>query len=339
MKKITIAVLIAFILLVIFVVYIDKIKKGKEEKIQIFGKLKQEEIIKFELNNIEKNESVICEKNKDGVWEIINPKTCKTEENTVKAVLSELVNIDVDRKVIDKAVDLKQYGLEQPKFQIKFNLINNAAYSLIVGDKSPAENSYYIKDTDKNPVYTAYSYSIDNLKKTVKDLRKKEIFEFSTDKVMKIAVQYNGKVKEFVKKDKEKWNIAVPVKADAKSEEVISLIITVRNIRALDFIEDDPKSLQECGLLNAPNSIKMWLENEKEPCVLYIGNKSKVSNNVYAKTSLNPCIYEINPEVLRDINKDIKEFKFAEARKEEKKDSAQIDADETEIKDKKDSGE
>lgn len=316
MKKISILAFVLFVILLVVVIYVDKIKKTSEQKIRIFGKIDKNNIVRFDIKNIGTDELVSCEKNKDGIWEITKPKLCKTEPSEIETVLSEFADIAVEKKVSDKTPNLDQYGLKNPKNQISFYMTDNIIHVLIIGDKNPSQSAYYVKNATKDAVYTAMNYSIDNLLKTAKDLRKKEFFEFAADKAVKMTVNIDGKSKEFVRIEKEKWDIVFPIKEKAKSEEVISLVISIRNVKALDFIEDDPRPDKEFGLSEKNgNNIKIWIENIPEPYIFNIGGKLKDKNTIYARTSLNPCIYEVNSDLLNDFEKDAEWFK--EEKKEE----------------------
>lgn len=177
--------LLVFLLLGIFVIFIDKGKKEKEEKVSIFAQgIKEEDITKFELNDIEKNTNIICEKSGLGIWEIVNPEKYETDKDTVNGIINNFINPAVDRKLTESS-DLKNFGLDptrnsfltgldNPKFKIKVTTKDNKENVLIVGNLTPTQNLYYVKDQYKDQIYTVYSYCIDGMKKDIKSLRKKE---------------------------------------------------------------------------------------------------------------------------------------------------------------------
>lgn len=163
-----------FVLLGIFVIFIDKGKKEKEEKVSIFAQeVKEEDITKFELNDIEKNTNIICEKSGSEIWKIVSPEKYETDKDTLNGIINNFINPAVDRKLTESS-DLKNFGLDNPKFKIKVTTKDNKENVLIVGNLTPTQNLYYVKDQYKDQIYTVYSYCIDGMKKDIKSLRKKE---------------------------------------------------------------------------------------------------------------------------------------------------------------------
>ena len=163
--------LIIFVLLGVFVIFIDKGKREKEEKISVFV-LKEENITKIELIDIEKNTDIICSKSDSGLWEVISPKKYEVDKDTINGIINNFINLAVDRKIAG-GINLKSFGLDNPKFKIKVFTTDNKENTLIIGNLSPTQNLYYVKDHDKDPVYTVYSYCIDGMRKDLKSLRKK----------------------------------------------------------------------------------------------------------------------------------------------------------------------
>lgn len=175
-------VLLIFILLGIFVIFVDKGKREKSEKISIFSQgIKKEDITKIELIDIEKQTYILCNKFQNGVWQITVPKRYDVDKGTITGVINNFTNIAVDRKLTMESletvsvIDLKNFGLDNPKFKIKVSSYDNKENVLIVGNLTPTQSLYYVKEQDKEPVYTVYSYCIDGMRKDLKSLRDKEV--------------------------------------------------------------------------------------------------------------------------------------------------------------------
>ena len=309
MKKSSLIFLAIFIALGIYV-FFDKGKKDEKKEIKHIS-INRDNIQKFEIKFSEGKLAVICEKNQEGIWNITEPKRYETDADSVNSVLNNLSSPYINRKLTNKASNLADYGLLAPKVSNKVTLKDKTIRTILIGDKAPSGDLYYIKEAEKNPIYTLSTFSASHLMKNLKDLRKKTIMEFEIDKVKKIILEKKlvSKVKGkiiFAKDEKGgTWQIKSPIKAKGNSSTIEELLRDIRySLNASDFPDDNPSDFSVYGL-DKPEIILSLIEDNTRK--LFISKE--IDNNIYVKRDDSPQIYKVRSYSIEKLRKPIEHFK------------------------------
>ena len=92
------------------------------------------------------------------------------------------------RVVEDKATNPKQYGLDQPAFQLDITEKDQKTQRLLLGDDTPTGGAAYAMLAGDPRVFTMASYAKTSLDKTLNDLRDKRLLTVNPDKISRLEL-------------------------------------------------------------------------------------------------------------------------------------------------------
>ncbi len=212
--------------------------KPKEDEKERIYQVEPEDIASFELEDLEKQLTLACERSEDGDWLITKPSRLIAEDETVEMVVRNLANPVVDRK-FEPAEDLTPFGLDSPVYKASFRLKDGKTRILLVGAKNPTGSAYFIKEQDQPGFYTAAAYSVDGFMKTVKDLRGKTLMKFEPAGVSRLVLERPGSdTLEFKRLGVGSWEIVKPVQAPADGIAVEGLLNDAKSLKGTEVIEE-----------------------------------------------------------------------------------------------------
>ncbi|MFH1824533.1 MAG: DUF4340 domain-containing protein [Candidatus Firestonebacteria bacterium] len=302
----TYIVLGILILLGVYVYFFEKDKKVESTVKKVFN-IKKEDLKKFEIVNNEKKESLVCEKiGSTEDWKMVKPKQYELEKSELEGVINSITGLSTDRK-LENLTDLSPFELDKPAYTINFSTKDNKNYAFLIGSKTPTENFYYIKDASKKDIYTTFSYIVEPLKKDVKDLRKKNILDIVLEKVTKLTIKFEKKELTF-SKDLDRW-IIVPYSFTADKSSVENLINKLKELKAKDFVEDEPTDFKKYGLDKPKVTISINEGSDKPEMTFCIGKKLKDKEEDYVKREDVSVVYSIEHSFAANFDKNYNDLR------------------------------
>lgn len=116
-------------------------------------------------------------------WKVAKPTAGRSDYAAVEGLLSRLSSANMSKLVETDAKDLAKYGLDKPQMTITVG----AGSSKTVLEVGKTENDQtYAKDAARPLVFTVDTTLQDDLKKSLDDYRKKELFEFRPFQLAKL---------------------------------------------------------------------------------------------------------------------------------------------------------
>jgi uncharacterized protein DUF4340 len=173
-------------------------------------------------------------RNQAGTWRIDAPKVLAADQDSVSSLLSTLSSLNSEKVLEEKPTDLTAYGLASPALVLDLAVKGNKTQKLLVGDQTPAGNSYYVVVAGDPRLFTLASFSKTSLDKSADDLRDKRLFTADFDKVSQIELRnYKpDKKQDFTfAREKDAWQILKPKPYRAESTQVEELIRTLREAK------------------------------------------------------------------------------------------------------------
>lgn len=82
----------------------------------------------------------------ENAWVLNQPVEARAEQGSAEAAASQLTTIRVLDRVPD--VDPKIIGLEVPEYVLTIKLTGGAEHTVEIGDITPSESGYYVRDAD-----------------------------------------------------------------------------------------------------------------------------------------------------------------------------------------------
>jgi hypothetical protein len=162
-----------------------------------------------------------------GSWQITAPTLLAADQNAVTSLLTAFSSLNADRVVDDKPGDLTPFGLKPPVLELDATLKDKSTRQLLIGDQTPAGNSYYVMLAGDPRLFTFPSFAKANLDKSANDLRDKRLLTADFDKVSQIdlATQKSGHKQEVsFARSKDAWQILKPTPFPADASHVEDLI-------------------------------------------------------------------------------------------------------------------
>lgn len=128
----------------------------------------------------------------DGVWQL------KTTQKVIFALDSDQISsngeilrkIQADAEIEKDPKDLKQYGLDTPKYTLTMALKDGTQTKLSIGDTSTTTGKTFAYYDHK--VYTIYDYVVTAMKATIKDLEKTQTYQIPIDNIMALKIERKG---------------------------------------------------------------------------------------------------------------------------------------------------
>src|SRR5437016_6103746 len=184
--------------------------------------LNEADINKIELQKKGVDQIVIA-KDSNGKWQITSPKSIGVDDAAISSMLSTLSSLNSERLVEEKATNLGQYGLADPKLEVDITDKNNAARKLLIGDDTPTGSGAYVQLAGDPRVFTIASFTKTSLDKGLHDLRDKRLITAEADKITRLELTVKQQTIEF-SRDKEQWQILKPKPLRADGAKVAELV-------------------------------------------------------------------------------------------------------------------
>jgi uncharacterized protein DUF4340 len=245
-------------------------------------------------------------------WQIVKPVETEAAESDVSVVTSAIGQMEINRVVDDKPADLKEYGLDPPRFQVEFKANGGkTSGKVIIGDKTVTPGNLYAKKNDEPRVFLVADYLEGSLNKTTFDLRDKAIVKLERDKVDSLELNTGGKPMQFAKKGSE-WAVVQPIAARADYSAVDGLVGRVETAQMKSIVTDDPKpeDLKKYGLDKPAATVTIGQGSAR--AVLAVGGASG-TDAVYARDMSKPLVVTVDKTLADDLKKGVEDFRRKDA--------------------------
>lgn len=256
MKKRFMPTLVAFIILVILVIYANYFETeeillpGAQKPVQIVD-LSQDAVQSITwLGNEDKNLKLIFEKDKAPM--IAAPSSYRADKSEAEGVLRHFVELKSEMVVSENSADFEQYGINASSTKVIISGVKGDI-ELSIGSKSEVGGSYYLTKKGENKVYLVAGYIKGTFDKKLENLRDKRFFAESFTDIAKISYE-NGDDKvelENSSSNSTEWKMVKPFSYNANNVLIADLISKIEGLSINRFIEDRADDL-EIYELNKP---------------------------------------------------------------------------------------
>ncbi len=237
--------------------------------------LRDKAVLKFDRDKIEAldltmPESVVSLTRASGEWSLSAPLEARGDYGTIEGIVGRLQSAQMKSIVASGPADVKRYGLDKPQLSVTVSAGSSRA-TLSLGKESP-DGDLYARDASRPLVFAVEKSLLDDLKKPVDDLRRKDIFEFRSFNANRIEIVRGTNTQAFEKtkgpeKDaQEKWRQVAPAAKDVDAAKIESFLSKVSNLRAQSFV--DPSKPAGLGTPVAVINVK-FDDNKKQEHVTF----------------------------------------------------------------------
>jgi hypothetical protein len=266
--------------------------------------LNQDDISKIAIKK-KGGEELVLAKGNGGKWEITAPKSFGADQEAVSSLIASVSSLNSDRLVEDKASDLAQYGLAQPRLELDITTKDAKAQNLLFGDDTPAGNAVFAKLEADPRVFTVASYNKNGIDKTPNDLRDKRLLTVDFDKLSQVELVTKKQDIEFGR-NKQEWQIVKPKPSRADNFQVEEIVRKMREAK-MDFASSDADAKKAAAAFASGTQVATAKLTDAATTQELQIRKGK--DDYYAKSTAVPGIYKVPSEVGQGLDKNVDDFR------------------------------
>lgn len=265
MIKKFIPTIVAIIVLIAIIIYASIFETeelnapGYQNPVSVLN-ITDSDILSLEFGKGDKYEiKVVCS---NGNYKIVSPIEYLCENSEINTVITTLVELEATKVIKENVDDLSAFGINQNSQSIRINQ-KGRIVELLLGNKVPVENSYYISKKGENHIYVIPLNAKSAWGKTLDDLRQRALFPENFGNCSNI--EYSCDIENFnlVKGNYSEWFIE-NTEYSADSVEVTNLISSMQNLRISKFIDSNDVASETFGFDKPSLIVKIINEYGKE---------------------------------------------------------------------------
>ena len=289
--------------LVGYIFYLDRKPPAADTvKEKPFGTLKADDVEDVQI--IASSETTHLKKS-GTAWSIVEPVQADADNGEVSAIATNLSTFEISRVVDEKPADLKGFGLDPARVDVRFKVKGQATERRVLfGDKTPTGGDVYAKLPDSPRVFLVPSYLDAAFNKTTFALRDKGILKVDRQKADGLEVTAGATQLAF-KKSGESWSIVKPIAARADYAAVEGAIERLSSAQMQGLAENQNGTPKEYGF-DAPTAT-MTIRTGSSSATLTLGKTENAV--VFAKDASRPLVFTVAPTIRTDVVKDVADFR------------------------------
>jgi uncharacterized protein DUF4340 len=250
-------------------------------------------------------EEVALAKDGAGKWQITGPKRAGADQDAVSSLLSTLSSLSSDRLIEEKASNLGQYGLTEPRLQVSITRKDAKTQELLVGDDTPTGGGAYARLEGDPRVFSIASYTKSSLEKSAKDLRDKRLLTVESEKISRVELITKKQDIEFGR-NKDGWQIVKPKPLRADAFQVEELVRNLKDAKMDVSVPDADEKKAASAFATASPMATARVTDESGTQELQV-RKSK--DAYYAKSSAVEGVYKVSDELAQGLTKSLDDFR------------------------------
>lgn len=184
-------------------------------------------------------------------WRMIAPVAAAAESHLVDSLVNTSLKLQFRTKWAPDAKDAPSpaaAGLEPPQAVLTVKFENQTETRVEIGRKLPMSTDTYVRINGAGPIYAAAHDFAAELKREPREFRGKQLLTLTAGQVTRVALAYDGRNFVFNRVQPGAWKIEAPVEANGNPRAIDELVSKAVILRAADFAEDAPVSLEPYGL-------------------------------------------------------------------------------------------
>ena len=178
-------------------------------------------------------------------WQMREPVAARADADAVDGLLDKIDQAEIEAFVAEDpdTTALASYGLGESASQVEIALLvgeDRAEKRLAIGG-ADEQGRWYARDASRPQVFLVDSTLVQELTKSISDLRDKEPLRFEREQVARIVLTRGTETAFAADKDTSGvWHLSEPMGRDAKSWKLNSLLSDLEQLEVEDFAEELP---------------------------------------------------------------------------------------------------
>ncbi len=286
---------------------LKELKPIEEKKDKIWS-AKAAAVAKFEVRDLTTGVGLACAKGKDSVWRITAPADLEADTEACDLAARHLAEPEIERK-LDPPDDLSVFGLKEPRIRAAFTDTAGTTHALLLGIKTPTDSGYFaIEEGGKIP-YVVATWSADNFRKTVNDLRQKTLMRLEPAEVRRLVIRRKeGGTVELARVGTEAWKLLQPVQAAADRFTIDALLGDLKGLKGQDLLEE--ASAYSRYRLDQPTAEVVVYTGSGSGQTLTLARPDLKKDEAYASSTRLPFTWRLaGSAILATITKPVADFR------------------------------
>ncbi|GAB4290455.1 MAG: hypothetical protein Kow0090_03530 [Myxococcota bacterium] len=293
----------------------------------LFDKITQDELetveiqVEKEIYRLEKKGGK--EGNGEKVWNLTAPISVPADKSAVNQLVSALNGISANRFLTpEEEKNTSLHKLDAPAITITVTKTDGSKQTVDISVVEKQKEKKEEGEPEKEFIYYGKTRGYDEIAdlklpevnkirrwKTF-DYRDKQILKFPKEAVANVLVNYEeiafeAKRDVGAEKPNETWVFINPDYGKAKGYKFNSLLISLENLKATRFVDEEAKNLKQYGLDPVQGELVLKDKNNAELEHLYIG--AKAQDGVYVTSKNKDIVYMIKEEEIKKFALDPKD--------------------------------
>ena len=242
-----------------------------------------------------------------GKWQMIQPVEAQADARAVEEIVETLAGLKAVVFEADGAYNPANYGLARPKVTVAVQFMADAPrQELQIGSDTGTSGRIYVARPDRQAVYAVNKEIYTKLDRAVFDLRDKRVIDFQRTAAHRFTLR-RGENRIMCQKNVDgEWEITSPVALKADAGAVDDLLFGVDALRAVAFVDDQPRNLRPYGL-DSPVIQASFMVPDTEPAVLLVGKIA--GDNIYVKSQNAAPVFLVKKELLALVGMGVAELR------------------------------
>jgi len=247
-----------------------------------------------------------------GKWMLVKPIAAEADQTAANNIARAVADCEVKKTLEEVPANLQPFGLAKPEVIVTVTTNDKRTLPGIeVGKTTPVGFSAYIKTTDKPDVMLTTSAFPPEVKKTVDELRDRELVKFDPDEVQKITLDRGDGNAVELDQEHGVWVIVKPAKYTADQAAVRQFLTSLVGTRIDQFVNDKPSGLSQFGLDKPRLTISVFAGKQEARQSLMFGAKQSPAEKdaIYVRRGESAPVYTVHSYAFSDVNKSLNDLR------------------------------
>jgi len=210
--------------------------------------------------------------------------------------------VTTKRRIDENPQDVSVYGLDDP-YIVTFVSEDGKEEKVEIGDKTPTQDSYYVRRSGDTAVYTISSYRGDILRSGKLDILNKNLHKFdniTSANFTSLNFEKDGELvfESYKDSSEDQWYFSKPLKRKVDATQFPKFLEWLAAFKVSEYVEENPSDLAAYGL-DDPKYVFNYNLKGRE-FTLKLGSKSESKH--YAMMEGHPYVFNVSASDLNFVD-------------------------------------
>jgi hypothetical protein len=287
-----------------------------------FADLRSKKVIAFNRDDVKTIELaspplwLICERRGKDKWQITSPRRMAADMSSVDDLLFNLSDLRAER-IIDEPAGQMVDALSRPVASVRLGMKPGGEREVDFA-RAADQQKLYARTDATGPVFVVSSDILKSVRADLAHWRDKTVFHANREQIVRIRLASEHGEFELRRARGDEWTIEEPAKAKAKptlpkaaradKSKVQEILWTLEDVRADEFVEEQPKDLSRYGLDKPRLIVEVHLKDGETDGLLF-GEKTEKGGRIYIKSKSRPEVFLKDSYILGELDKKVEDLR------------------------------